>query len=158
MTTAHDFTFHTAAGEPFPLAALQGQPFLLVNTASRCGFTPQYQGLEALYQAYKDRGFLVVAVPSNDFGHQEPGTDPEIQSFCEIHYDLSFPVLRKECVSGKEAHPFYLWAKGQLGIGSAPKWNFHKYLVDGEGHLVDFFLPMTSPESERVIKKIESIL
>jgi glutathione peroxidase len=158
MNTAHDFTFYTASGDAYPLSALRGKPFLLVNTASRCGFTPQYRALEALYQRYKDQGFQVIAVPSNDFGHQEPGSDPDIQSFCQVNYGLSFPVLRKESVSGKQAHPFYRWAKTQLGLGSAPKWNFHKYLIDGEGHLVDFFLPTTSPESAKVVNKIEVML
>ena len=121
---------------------------LVVNTASKCGFTPQYKGLEALYKKYKDRGLVIIGVPSNDFGQQEPGTPQEIKHFCELNYGVTFPMTSKQVVSGKDAHPFYQWAHEVLGFNSAPKWNFHKYLIDISGKPVDYFASTTTPDSE----------
>jgi glutathione peroxidase len=156
---AYDFSFHTLRGhEPLPLSSFQGKVILIVNTASKCGFTSQYAALEKLYEQYKDRGLVVLGVPSNDFGSQEPGAEQEIANFCQVNYGVSFPMTAKEIVSGKEAHPFYLWAKQKLGFGTAPKWNFHKYLVNRNGTLVDYFYSTTSPDAPRVIKVIEKEL
>jgi glutathione peroxidase len=131
---------------------------MVVNTASKCGFTKQYAGLERLYKTYKDRGFIIVGVPSNDFGSQEPGNSGEIAQFCEINYGVTFPMAGKEVVSGAQRHPFYAWAHEVLGFGTAPKWNFHKYLIDREGKLVDYFYTFTDPESKRVKEAIERLL
>lgn len=156
---AYDFSFHTVAGHKIlPLDSYRGKVVLIVNTASKCGFTPQYASLEKLYEQYKDKGLVILGVPSNDFASQEPGTDQDIINFCKINYGVSFPMTSKEIVSGKNAHPFYLWARKKLGFGSAPKWNFHKILIDRKGNLVTYFYSTTSPDSSRVIKAIEKAL
>jgi glutathione peroxidase len=131
---------------------------LIVNTASKCGFTGQYEGLEKLYTTYKDKGLVVIGVPSNDFGAQEPGTSEEIAKFCKLNYGVSFPMTSKEIVSGDEAHSFYKYASEALGFGTAPKWNFHKYLVNRKGVLVDYFNSTTSPDSASIKTAIESAL
>lgn len=157
--SAHDFTFTSLMDDtPLPLSQFKGKVLLVVNTASQCGFTKQYEGLEALYQQYKDKGFVVIGVPSNDFGQQEPGTSGEIAKFCKINYGVTFPMTAKEIVTGKSAHPFYQWAAETLGFGSTPKWNFHKYLVGKNGQLIDFYLPTTTPESEKIRKAIDAAL
>lgn len=156
---AYDYSFHTLTGhKPLPLSSFRGKVLLIVNTASKCGFTPQYAGLEKLYEQYKDKGLVILGVPSNDFGGQEPGSEEEITSFCQINYGVSFPMASKEVVSGKKAHPFYLWAKKKLGFGSSPKWNFHKYLIDQNGKLITYFYSFTAPNSSRLIKSIEKAL
>jgi glutathione peroxidase len=157
--TAYDYSFTTLAGhKTLPLELFQGKVLLVVNTASKCGFTPQYALLEALYQRYKDQGLVVLGVPSNDFGGQEPGTDHEVAQFCQLNYGVTFPMTSKEVVSGKNAHPFFLWAKKKLGFGTAPKWNFHKYLINRKGEVVDYFYSTTSPDAPRLIKAIEKKL
>lgn len=156
---AYDFSFTTLRGhEPLPLSSFKGKVLLIVNTASKCGFTPQYAQLETLYEKYKDRGLVVLGVPSNDFGQQEPGNDQEIENFCQVNYGVTFPMTAKEVVSGKNAHPFYLWAREKLGFGTAPKWNFHKYLINRQGELVTYFYSTTSPEAPRFVKAVEKAL
>jgi len=156
--TAYDFSFETLDGKPLPLAQYKGKVLLVVNTASKCGFTPQYKGLEALYNTYKDRGLVIIGVPSNDFGGQEPGTATEIRHFCELNYGVTFPMTAKYDVVGDGAHPFYQWIHGVLGFGSAPKWNFHKYLIDADGKPVDYFASTTAPDSEKLVEAIEKLL
>ncbi len=153
------FEFKTLRGEePMPLSNFKGKVLLIVNTASKCGLTGQYAGLEALYKKYQEQGLVVLGVPSNDFGGQEPAPNNEIASFCQLNYGVTFPMAAKEVVSGQEAHPFYKWAKQELGFGTAPKWNFHKYLINREGKLIDYFNSTTSPDSERIAKAIEKEL
>ncbi|KTD05083.1 glutathione peroxidase [Fluoribacter gormanii] len=157
--SAYDYSFHTLRGhEPLPLSSFKGKVLIVVNTASKCGFTPQYASLEKLYETYKDRGLVILGVPANDFGGQEPGTEQEIASFCQVNYGVTFPMAAKEVVSGKNAHPFYLWARQKLGFGTAPKWNFHKYLINRHGELIDYFYSTTSPEAGRLIKAVEHAL
>lgn len=157
--SAYDYRFKTLVGEkPLPLSAFKGKVLLIVNTASKCGFTNQYAGLEKLYSTYKDRGFVVIGVPSNDFGGQEPGSNEEIADFCKSTYGVTFPMTSKEEVSGKGAHPFYLWAQKVLGADAVPKWNFHKYLVDKRGKLVRYFSSETEPNADEVVKAIEFLL
>lgn len=157
--TSYDFSFKTLMGEdPMPLKQFEGKVMLIVNTASHCGFTPQYDSLEKIYTKYKDRGFVVIGVPSNDFGKQESGSNREIADFCRINYGVTFPMASKEIITGEGAHPFYIWAKKSLGFGTAPKWNFHKYLVDRRGNLIDYFNSTTNPDSDRVKKSIEKAL
>lgn len=156
--TAHDFSFRSIDGGELPLSRFAGKVVMVVNTASRCGFTPQYEGLQALYEKFRDRGFVVVGVPSNDFGGQEPGTAEEIKDFCETTFAIDFPLADKEHVRGDDAHPFYVWARDEYGFVAAPKWNFHKYLLDGNGKLVDWFSTSTSPGSGRVSRRIEELL
>lgn len=159
VKSAYEFSFQTAVGhKPLPLESFKGKVILVVNTASKCGFTPQFAGLEKIYEQYKDKGLVIIGVPSNDFGQQEPGTEQEITQFCQINYGVTFPMTAKEVVSGKNAHPFFLWAKNELGFGSAPKWNFHKYLINRKGGLVTYFYSPTSPSSPRFIKAIEKEL
>ena len=157
--TVHGFIFDALTSEKtIDLGDYEGKVVLIVNTASKCGFTKQYQGLENLYQGYKDQGFVVLGVPCNDFGGQEPGTHGEISEFCQIHYGVTFPMTAKYSVKGDRAHPFYKWARVQLGFGTAPKWNFHKYLVDRKGELVDYFLSPTAPNSKRLVKAVTGAL
>jgi glutathione peroxidase len=155
---AHDFTFEALEGGTLPLARYSGKVVMVVNTASLCGFTPQYEGLQALYERFRDRGFVVIGVPSNDFGGQEPGSAGEIKEFCETNFDIDFPMAAKTGVRGDDAHPFYRWAREEYGAIAAPRWNFHKYLLDGEGRLVDWFSTATEPGSHRVSRRIEEIL
>ncbi|MBN8544273.1 MAG: glutathione peroxidase [Alphaproteobacteria bacterium] len=157
--SAYDFSFTTLTGnQPLPLKQFQGKVLLVVNTASECGFTKQYEGLEALYHAYKDKGLVIVGVPSNDFGGQEPASNEEIAQFCKRNYGVTFPMASKEIVSGDKAHPFYKYAYEVLGFGTAPKWNFHKYLVDKNGKLVDYFHSTTAPDDARIVEAIEKLL
>jgi glutathione peroxidase len=157
--TAYNFSFKTLAGEePLPLSAYKGKVILVVNTASKCGFTKQYKGLEALYNKYKDKGLVIVGVPSNDFGNQEPGSASEIKKFCEINYGVTFPMTSKNEVTGENAHPFYKYAADVFGFAGTPKWNFHKYLVDRNGKLVDYFSTMTDPMSDTISAAIEKLL
>ncbi len=154
-----DFTFEALMHDsPIKLADYRGKVILIVNTASKCGFTGQYEGLETLYQTYKDRGLVVIGVPSNDFGGQEPGTNEEIAEFCKINYGVSFPMTTKYEVIGDNAHPFYVWAKSELGFGTAPKWNFHKYVINREGRLIGHFHSTTPPGASSITRMIEAAL
>jgi len=145
-------------GEPIKLDDLRGKVILVVNTASKCGFTGQYDGLEELYRTYKHKGLVVIGVPSNDFGAQEPGANGDIAEFCKVNYGVTFPITAKYRVKGRNAHPFYQWARQTLGLAGAPKWNFHKYLINRDGELVDYFHSTTSPNSSRLVKAIEAAL
>src|SRR5215470_5176002 len=140
----HDFTMNSIDGKSAPLAAYKGKVLLVVNVASRCGYTPQYTGLEALYRKYKDRGLVVVGFPANNFGGQEPGTDQEIKEFCTRKYDVSFPMYSKISVKGEDEAPIYKF----LTEGSGDvKWNFTKFLVDGNGKVIGRFESKVAPES-----------
>ena len=157
--SAYDYQFTTLIGhQPLPLSQFTGKVVLVVNTASQCGFTPQYAGLEALYAAYKDKGLVILGVPSNDFGGQEPGSSEDIANFCKLNYGVTFPMAAKEVVSGDGAHPFYRWAADGLGFGTAPKWNFHKYLINRHGQLIDYFNSTTAPDATRLTAAIEKAL
>ncbi len=157
----HQFTVHNLAGEEVNLKDYAGKVVMIVNTASECGLTPQLGELEELYQHFKDQGFEVLAFPSNQFGEQEPLEGEEIGAFCQKNYGVNFPVFEKTEVKGKEASDlFQFLSRKKLNgvLTSTPKWNFHKYLVDKEGKLVDFYYSTTSPIAEKVIKKIEELL
>ena len=159
ITNAYAFSFHALIGETeIPLLSYQGKVILVVNTASKCGFTKQYAGLEKLYETFKDRGFVIVGVPSDDFGHQEPRTNEEIAYFCNLNYGVRFPMTSKEVVVGDEAHPFYKWARKTLGVLAVPKWNFHKYLIGRDGQLIDYFISTTAPDNKRLINAIQNAL
>ncbi len=158
---AHSFAFKNIDGSPLFLSDYKNKVVLVVNTASRCGFTPQYEGLQKLYDTYKDKGLVVLGVPANDFGGQEPGSNKEIKEFCTMNFGINFPMTEKEQVTGKDAHPFYKWAgtqgKGNLLTGK-PRWNFHKYLIAADGSLAGSYAPTTKPGSEELIKVIEAEL
>ncbi|WP_420135835.1 glutathione peroxidase [Rhodopseudomonas sp.] len=158
MTSIYEFTAKTLAGEEISLKQFEGQVLLIVNTASACGFTPQYKGLEALQQQYGARGFSVLGFPCNQFGSQEPGDEAQIAQFCSRNYGVSFPMFAKIDVNGAQAHPLYKFLKGEKGglLGSGIKWNFTKFLVDRTGHVVSRHAPTTTPES--LGKEIETLL
>ncbi|MGJ4905058.1 glutathione peroxidase [Bradyrhizobium sp. HKCCYLRH2060] len=158
MASIYDFTATSLKGEEVPLQRFEGQVLLIVNTASACGFTPQYRGLEALHRAYADRGFAVLGFPCNQFGAQEPGTAEEIGAFCAGKYDVTFPLFAKIDVNGADAHPLYRFLKGEKTglLGSAIKWNFTKFLVDRTGHVASRHAPTTTPEALK--KEIEALL
>jgi glutathione peroxidase len=147
---AYDFSALTIDGVDFPLSQCRGHPLLIVNVASKCGFTPQYEGLEALYRKYHERGLEVLGFPCDQFGHQEPGSEAEIKKFCTLSYRVSFPMFGKVKVNGPDAHPLYEYLKkslpGILGL-EAIKWNFTKFLVDGGGVPVKRYAPADRPES-----------
>ena len=159
MTPITDLTVRAADGAPAPLAAHAGEVLLIVNTASKCGFTPQYEGLEALHRAYGPRGFAVLGFPCNQFGAQEPGDAAEIASFCSLTYDVTFPIFAKVDVNGPAADPLFERLKadapGLLGLKSI-KWNFTKFLVDREGRVTARYAPTTKPEALR--RDIEALL
>ncbi len=155
---AHDFTFTSITGEPLPLSSYKGKVVLLVNTASECGFTGQYGGLQSLYETYKDKGLVVIGAPSNDFGGQEPGEEAEIKEFCETKYRVTFPLTEKVVVAGDAPHPFYAAARDTMGWAAAPKWNFHKYIIAPDGRVVDWFSSWVEPTSERITSSIEAHL
>jgi glutathione peroxidase len=149
MTTVYDFSATTIDGKPRKLADYKGKVLLVVNTASKCGFTPQYKGLEALYKKYKDKGFVVLGFPSNQFGAQEPGPESEIAEFCEMNFGVTFPLFSKIDVNGDAAHPLFKYLtstkKGLLG-SEAIKWNFTKFLVGKDGSVIERYAPTTKPE------------
>jgi glutathione peroxidase len=155
---AYGFEFVSIDGERLPLDEWRGRPVLVVNTASYCGYTPQYRDLEALWQRYRERGLVVLGVPSNDFGQQEPGSAAEIKQFCEVHYAIDFPLTEKCRVIGGEAHPFYRWIAENLGEAGTPRWNFHKYLVGPDGQLVGAWAAQVAPTDHRIIGEIEQLL
>lgn len=156
--TAYDFTFTSIEGGPLPLTSFQGKVVLVVNTASFCGFTGQYKALQSVWERYQEEGFVLLGVPSNDFGSQEPGSEKEIKNFCELNYGIDFPMTTKVSVKGKQAHPFYKWAAQEMGTLAKPRWNFHKYLIGPDGHLVEWFSTPTKPTSKRVTRAIETQL
>lgn len=158
MTTAHDFNLPSIGGGDIRLKDFAGEAVLLVNTASQCGFTPQYKELEALWRERKGQGVVVLGVPSNDFGAQEPGTETQIQYFCERNFAVTFPMTAKQAVIGAKAHPLYRWIAGELGEGAAPKWNFHKYLIGPDGALAGAWPSKVAPRAPEVIKAIDTAL
>ena len=154
--SAHEFSFPAIERETIDLSDYQGKVVLVVNTASFCGYTPQYKGLQALWERYRDKGLVVLGVPSNDFGGQEPKSEGEILGFCQGKYGVSFPLTSKQSVKGASAHPFYQWAGEVLGDKAKPAWNFHKYLVSADGKLVGWFASPTTPLSPQVTKAIDA--
>ena len=154
----YDLNIKSINGEELNIAGMNGKTILLVNVASNCGFTKQYDELQKLYDDYKDKGLIVIGVPSNQFGGQEPGTENEIKDFCETNFNITFPITSKYDVKGSNAHPIYLWAKETYGKSAVPKWNFHKILINKEGKIEDTYLSFTNPLSNKITKKIEQIL
>jgi glutathione peroxidase len=155
---AYQFEFVSLDREKLPLADWRGRPIIVVNTASFCGYTPQYRDLEALWQRYRDRGLVVLGVPSNDFGAQEPGTAAEIRQFCDTNYQVDFPLAEKNRVIGGAAHPFYRWVAAQLGDAGAPRWNFHKYLIGPDGRLAGTWPSQVGPLDPAITGEIEGML
>jgi glutathione peroxidase len=158
MTDIYDFSAKTLAGQDLPLSEFKGKALLIVNTASACGFTPQYKGLEELYKRFASRGFAVLGFPCNQFGAQEPGDAAQIGQFCANNYGVSFPMFEKVKVNGTDAHPLFKFLKSEKGglLGAAIKWNFTKFVVDRNGQVVARHAPTTKPES--LTKEIEALL
>ena len=150
MTTFYDFEANNIKGKTISMKDYEGKTVIVVNTASKCGFTPQYEGLEKLYQQYKDQGLVILGFPCNQFANQEPGSSDEIEEFCEINYGVTFPLFEKINVNGKETHPIFKFLKSQLSggiFGSSIKWNFTKFVIDSQGIPVKRFSPNTKPEN-----------
>ena len=154
----YDLKIKSITGDELNIAEMKGKTILLVNVASKCGFTKQYDELQQLYDNFKDKGLIVIGIPSNQFGGQEPGSESEIKNFCETNFNITFPMTSKYDVKGDNAHPIYLWAKETYGNSTVPKWNFHKILINKEGKIEDTFVSFTNPLSKKIIKKLEQIL
>lgn len=155
---AWTFDFTAIDGASLPLSTLQGKVLLVVNTASFCGFTQQYAGLQALHEKYADRGLVVLGIPANDFGAQEPGSNAEIAQFCEGGFNITFPLAEKQVVKGEGAHPFYRWVAETGGASAAPRWNFHKVLVGADGALIGTYPSQVAPLSPQMTTAIEQAL
>jgi glutathione peroxidase len=156
--SAHDFNFTSIEGDPLPMSRFAGQPVLVVNTASFCGFTPQYEGLQALWDRYREQGLVVLGVPSNDFGGQEPNDEAAIKTFCESNYLVDFPMTTKQKVVGSRAHPFYRWIADHRGGGGVPRWNFHKYLIGKDGRVVGDWSSRVKPLSDQIVAAVDAEL
>jgi glutathione peroxidase len=153
-----DLNIKDIQGKMINFSKYKDKTILLVNVASKCGFTKQYSGLQALYEKYKDKGLVIIGIPSNQFGGQEPGSNKEIKDFCEINFNITFPITDKVDVKGKNAHPIYLWAKENYGNSTVPKWNFHKILINKNGKIQNTYNSFIKPMSKKIIKEIELIL
>ena len=152
------FKIKSINGNEIDLAEFKGKVVLMVNVASKCGFTKQYDDLQDLWTKYKDRGLIVLGIPSNQFGNQEPGTEKEIKEFCEVNFNINFPMTSKTDVKGENAHEIYKWAFKNYGKSAIPKWNFHKILINQEGKVEETYMSFTKPTSKKIINKIEKIL
>jgi glutathione peroxidase len=154
----HDLTMTSLRGEPVALRSYAGRPLLIANTASRCSFTPQLGALQALWERRRGEGLAVIGVPCNDFGGQEPGTAEEIGAFCAVNYGVDFPMMAKVHVRGRAADPLFRWLAEQGGYFSRPRWNFYKYLIDGEGRLRGWFSSLTPPGAARFERAVDRLL
>ncbi|MBN1399109.1 MAG: glutathione peroxidase [Bacteroidetes bacterium] len=154
----YTFTVKTIDGKDKSLSDYKGKVLMIVNVASKCGHTPQYKGLQALYEKYKDQGFVILGFPANNFLWQEPGTDDEIKNFCTLNYGVTFDMFSKISVKGKDQHPLYRYLTEESPVPGAVKWNFQKYLVDRNGNVVEKFAPGVKPDEKEVIDKIEQLL
>lgn len=157
QTSFYDFTVKDINGEDYSLSQFKGKKVLVVNTASKCGLTPQYEGLQELYEKYGGEDFMIIGFPANNFLKQEPGSNEEIATFCSINYGVSFPMMSKVSVKGDDQHPLYLWLTSQSHNGledSKVTWNFQKYMIDEEGQLMGHFSPKTKPDNEKLLSWI----
>ena len=155
---AYDFKFNDLDGSNLNLSEYKDKVIVVVNVASQCGFTKQYEGMQTIWEKYESKGIIILGVPSNDFGNQEPGNNKEIKNFCEAKFGITFPMTEKVSVKGNNAHPFYKWAKENHGNSAVPKWNFHKIIIGKDGKIEDTFASMTNPSSKKFIKALEKAL
>jgi len=155
---AYDFSFNDLDGSVIMLSEFKEKVIVIVNVASQCGFTSQYEDMQQVWDKYQNSGLVIIGVPSNDFGNQEPGSSKEIKNFCEAKFGITFPMTEKVYVKGENAHPFYLWAKKNYGKSAIPKWNFHKIIINKEGKVADTFASITNPSSNKFIKALEKLL
>ena len=155
---AYDFDFNDINGNVLKLSEYKNKVIVVVNVASQCGFTSQYEDMQKIWDKYKKDNVVMLGVPSNDFGNQEPGSSNEIKNFCESKFGISFPMTEKVSVKGPDAHPFYLWAKENFGKSAVPKWNFHKIIIDKNGKIVETFSSITKPTSNKFVKSLEKLI
>ena len=155
---AYDFQFNDLDGSPLSLSDYKDKVIIVVNVASQCGFTKQYEDMQKVWEKYQSKGIIMLGIPSNDFGKQEPGTSKEIKNFCEEKFGITFPMTEKVIVKGDDAHPFYLWAKKNHGKSAVPKWNFHKIIIDKTGKVAKTFSSITNPSSQKFKSAIEELL
>jgi len=155
---AYDFNFNDLDGSIINLSEYKNKVIVIINVASQCGFTKQYNDMQKIWDKYQEKGLIMMGVPSNDFGKQEPGTNKEIKNFCESKFGITFPMTEKIIVKGENAHPFYLWAKKNHGNSAVPKWNFHKIIIGKSGKIEDTFASITKPTSKKFISALEKAL
>ena len=155
---AYEFSFNDLDGSLLNLSDYKNKVIVIVNVASKCGFTNQYEDMQKTWELYQDKGVVIIGIPSNDFGSQEPGNSEEIKNFCEAKFGISFPMTEKISVKGDNAHPFYLWAKKNHGKSAVPKWNFHKIIINKNGQIAETFSSITNPSSKKFINTIEKLL
>ena len=155
---AYEFNFNDLDGSKLNLSEFKNKVIVVVNVASQCGFTKQYEDMQNIWEDYQKKGLVMIGIPSNDFGGQEPGSNKEIKNFCEAKFGITFPIAEKAKVSGPEAHPFYIWAKKNHGSSAVPKWNFHKIIIDKKGRIADTFSSITKPTSKKFTKLIVELL
>ena len=155
---AYDFKFNDLDGTILNLSEYKNKILIVVNVASQCGFTSQYEDMQKVWEKYQSKDVIVLGVPSNDFGKQEPGSSEDIKNFCEAKFGISFPMTEKVIVKGANAHPFYLWAKKNYGKKAVPKWNFHKIIINKNGKIAETFSSITNPSSQKFIKALEKLI
>ena len=155
---AYDFSFKDLDGSELKLSNFKENVIVVVNVASQCGFTKQYEDMQKIWNKYQSKGLIILGVPSNDFGNQEPGNSNEIKNFCESKFGITFPMTEKVSVKGLNAHPFYVWAKNNYGKSAIPKWNFYKIIINKDGKISTTFSSMTNPSSKKFINTIEELL
>ena len=155
---AYDFKFKDLDGNILSLSEYKNKIMIIINVASKCGFTNQYEDMQIVWEKYQKNNVIVLGVPSNDFGDQEPGTNEEIKNFCEAKFGISFPMTEKVSVKGSEAHPFYKWARENYGKAAIPKWNFHKIIIDKNGKIAETFSSLTKPSSKKFTKVLEKLI
>ena len=155
---AYDFQFKDLDGSSLSLSQFKDKIIVVINVASQCGFTSQYDDMQKIWEKYQAKGIVILGVPSNDFGNQEPGSSQDIKTFCEAKFGISFPMTEKVKVKGDNAHPFYLWAEKNYGKSAVPKWNFHKIIINRNGKVADTFSSITNPSSKKFIKALEKLI
>ena len=155
---AYDFSFNDIDGSKLNLSEFKNKIIIVVNVASQCGFTSQYEDMQKIWDSYQRKGIIMIGVPSNDFGNQEPGSNSEIKNFCEAKFGITFPVTEKVIVKGEDAHPFYKWARENHGKAAIPKWNFHKIIIGKNGKIYDTFASITNPTSKKFVKALEKAI
>ena len=155
---AYEFSFKDLDGSSLKLSEYKNKVIVVVNVASQCGFTKQYDDMQKIWENYQAKGVVMLGIPSNDFGQQEPGSNEDIKTFCEAKFGITFPMTEKVSVKGDAAHPFYIWAKKNYGNSAIPKWNFHKIIIDKSGKVAETFSSMTNPSSKKFIKTIDTLI
>jgi len=155
---SYDFQFRDLDGSPLSLSEHKGKIIIAVNVASQCGFTKQYEDMQNIWEKYHSKGVVMLGIPSNDFGKQEPGTSNEIKNFCDAKFGITFPMTEKVSVKGSKAHPFYIWARENYGKSAIPKWNFHKIIIGKNGKIAETFSSITNPSSKKFIEVLDRLI